>query len=168
MKTTLLLFLGLMSHQAFSSVNCINVSGTYEFKSFKGQDCSINDDSVMHLSPLRLGTDIPDHSVIVLKQDGCKNIVATHKYAYSKEKVVTVIDLKGTTIKNGQFAFNEKKSGTVHSFGTLSYSDKTSWTLGLDENKNLKVSFYHQSIGLFNGIVPTWDRVKMSCILDKK
>ncbi len=168
MKAFSLILFATISHQAFSNEKCIDVSGTYEFRSFKGQECSINDDSIMHLSPLDLGGDISDNSLFILKQNGCKSIQVISKSKYRKEADVKVVDLTKTIFKNGKFEFSEKKSGTVSSFGTLSYSDKTSWTLGLDENKDLKVSFKHRSIGLYNAIIPTWDRVIMNCVLERK
>lgn len=170
MKHLLLMALGLFAFNITVSA-CENLSGTYEFKGFDGQDCKINNDEIMHISPLPLGSAILANGLVKIQQNFCHDIsliYADDRYTNTGDTMVEhKLDLKWAKWKNGVLSYKHKENGTVCKWGCLTTNDTTKWSLRQDTDKNLIVTFNHSSVGLYNFVIPTVDVVRAKCKLER-
>lgn len=172
MKFNILAVAIALSAHSWSVNACINLSGTYEFKGVDGRDCKSKNSIKMEVSPIPLGSAIKPYSDVIIKQKNCTSldfIYEDERYTNSNGiKKVYPVDLKKALLGSKSLDFSEKKSGLESYYGSIAYTDKTSWSLKLDSNKNLRMIFNHRSLSLYNFIIPNYDSISFDCTLTRK
>lgn len=167
-----LIFCLLLGTQSLlAGAQCTSLSGTYEFKGFDGHDCSLNNQT-RRLDPLPLGDIIQANALITVKQTGCHSlelIYSDDRFENTKgQRKAHELNDESITSSKGMLKFEDSgKNSYCGMGGCLSDIYSKSWSLGLDQDRNLRLSYRYKSVGLLNYIVPIVNIVKADCTLQR-
>ena len=152
------------------SESCVNLSGTYAFRGFdRATDCDVQDTALMLLTPLPLGKGIYANDRIHLEQKGCSALTVIYNATApdtSNTEVRRPVDLNSANFTaNGITSSTSQFSPMCAMGGCVFTRNSTSWSLALDEHKDLKFGFRYSSTGLLNFTTPYSGKVKAQCLL---